>query len=150
MKLGTIYIILCLTTGQYYIGSTFKTMKERLYKHIKDYKRHLKNNDKYGICRSSIILKNNNYIIKPIYQYWFKNRKEMEMVEVEEIDYSNPLCVNISKPFVDINKRKKTIEEQQESLAPINCPNCNSITSKCHIARHKRSNYCKNYNSCDG
>tara|TARA_R110000782_G_C14627757_1_gene394055 strand:- start:31 stop:579 length:549 start_codon:yes stop_codon:yes gene_type:complete len=81
-----IYTIVCYRTGKIYIGSTVKTLKERLSLH-----KHRRN------CTArEIINNNNNYDIVLVENYPCKNRTEAELREGIYI-INNP-CVNKNIP----------------------------------------------------
>jgi hypothetical protein len=61
IKTASIYKISCNVSGNCYIGSTTKTIKNRLYNHVASYKSY--SSGKCGYLTSFEIIKNNNYSI---------------------------------------------------------------------------------------
>ncbi len=89
---GKIYKIVCNKTGLVYIGSTCKTLDQRLKRHEYNYKRYL--DKKINTFISSIyIIFNNDYRIELIENYPCNNKLELENREYFHIDDNN--CVNI-------------------------------------------------------
>ncbi len=88
---GKIYKIVCNKTGLIYIGSTCKTLDERLKKHEYDMemfiytKKHNPNKlKKISFCSSFFILINKDYKIELIDNYPCNSRLELE---IKECDY---------------------------------------------------------------
>lgn len=91
-----IYKIICNTTGLVYIGSTTRSLKDRLNEHINDN------------CSSKVIIDNNNYEIHLIVNYPCNSKQELEEIEGS---YQKTLdCVN--KRIEGSNKQSK--EEKQK------------------------------------
>ena len=88
---GKIYKIECLTTGLIYVGSTTKDyLSQRLAKHIKSYKEHLKGKGKN--MTSFKILENNNYRIELLEEV---NCETKDQLHIREGHYIRTLeCVN--------------------------------------------------------
>ena len=85
-----IYKLIDNTNGNIYIGSTYKTLDERLKQHIKDYKRFI--NGKHHIVTSFSIIENNDYIIELIELFPCNTKKELCFREGYYI--INTECVN--------------------------------------------------------
>ena len=64
---GKIYKVVCLDTGRIYIGSTYKTLEQRLKCHESFYKSYL--NGKYSYVYCFDIIKDGNYTIELIEDY---------------------------------------------------------------------------------
>jgi len=86
---GKIYRINCLTSGDYYIGSTIKSLQSRISGH------------KYGVnrktkCKSSIIIERNNYEIELIEQYHCDSAEELRKREAyfQRIHKDDVHCLN--------------------------------------------------------
>ncbi len=100
---GKIYKIVCNKTGLVYIGSTCKTLDERLKKHEYDME-HFVNTKKYKpdklkkviFCSSFFVLINKDYKIELIENYPCNSKLELE---IKECDYMKlyPESVNISR-----------------------------------------------------
>lgn len=87
---GKIYKLNDKTNGNIYIGSTIKTIEQRLLEHRNAYKSYL--NGKYHFVTSFKILKNNNYSIELLELYPCNNKKELTNKESWYI--RNLDCVN--------------------------------------------------------
>ena len=87
---GKIYM-LTNEAGDKYIGSTCKTLNERLSGHKHDYKRY--NNNKFHYLSSFKVMHDNTYRIALLENFPCKNRLELEMREGQ---YQRDMeCVNI-------------------------------------------------------
>jgi len=104
---GKIYRISCLDTGKYYIGSTIRTIEERLYKHKHSYKYYL--NGKYHYVSSFDVLENNNYVIELVEEYSCNNKRELNQRESIYIKkcIDDELCVNKRRAFITDEERKE-------------------------------------------
>ena len=122
---GKIYKIVCNKTGLVYIGSTYKTLEERLKRHEDDMTHfiHIRNNKpdklkKTKVCTSFFIFLNKDYKIELIENYPCNTRLELETKECEYMKLNqesvnllrHPLC---GKPTFDINCIPKVISEKQ-------------------------------------
>ena len=87
---GRIYKITSAQTDNIYIGSTTKTLKQRLSTHKCDYKRYLKNKTHYKSGYD--IVKFDDAIIELIEEKEFKDKKEMLFRERHYIEIYE--CVN--------------------------------------------------------
>lgn len=158
---GICYKLFCLLTENHYVGSTIN-LKRRIRDHKKDYKRYLKNNNNKGLCRSYLVLLNNNYEVQILFDGDVNDEYELLEIENSYIDLSNPKCVNKHKPirnkkqyYIDnkerIQKQKqqyynKNIDKIRKHKAEkVNCDICNMSLSRNHLSRHKKSNYCKKF-----
>ena len=92
---GRIYKITCKITNKIYIGSTFKTIEERLRRHKYKFNAYLKGKSKQ-YCTSYEIIKNNNYIIELIEEHKI-NRSELVKLEYKYINETTINIVNIRK-----------------------------------------------------
>ncbi len=122
---GKIYKIVCNKTGLIYIGSTCKTLEERLKKHEDDMKHfiHIRDNKpdklkKTKFCTSFFIFLNKDYKIELIENYPCNTRLELETKECYYMKM-NQDSVNLlrhqlcGKPTFDINSIPKVISEKQ-------------------------------------
>ena len=122
---GKIYKIVCNKTGLVYIGSTCKTLEERLKRHEYDMEHfiHIRNNkpDKLkntNFCTSFFIFLNKDYKIELIENYSCNNRLELETKECYYMKINqesvnllrHPLC---GKPTFDIESIPKEISAKQ-------------------------------------
>jgi hypothetical protein len=81
---GKIYKIVCNITGKQYIGSTCKTLSQRLSGHKSDYKRF--NEGKSGNTKSFDILKEEDYDIVLIEVYPCNTKDELHKRERHYIE----------------------------------------------------------------
>ena len=96
---GKIYKIVDNTNDDIYIGSTIETLSQRLSVH--------KSKINYNMtCKSSIIIKNNNYDMILVENYPCESREQLELREryyIESID-----CINIKIPGRTQKEYQKT------------------------------------------
>jgi len=120
---GKIYKIVCNNTGRIYIGSTYKTLEERLDRHEIDYKSHLKNGEMH-YKTSFDIIKDNNYKIELIKDYPCNNKKELEREEGlhqrEALFNDNVNCVN--KIIAGRTKQEYAEDRKNYFYEKITCP----------------------------
>jgi hypothetical protein len=88
---GKIYKIVCNKTGLIYIGSTYRSLEQRLKEHISYCKAYI---DKRSnrLISSIYVIFNNDYKIELIENYPCQNKRELEKKEYYYI--SNIDCVN--------------------------------------------------------
>ena len=95
---GKIYKIVCNKTGLVYIGSTYRSLEERLKQHEKDMERFVKNykTKKSYLCSSFFVFLNKDYKIELIENYPCSSKLELE---IKECDYMKqyPDSVNIAR-----------------------------------------------------
>ncbi len=139
---GKIYKIVCNISGEVYIGSTKNTLEDRLRKHnyLKD-------------CVSRNILERGDYEILLIKDYPCNSRYELEEEETKYI--KNNKCINKNLPHrtqqqyrednkEEINKQRKKYREinkeeiNKKKLEKVECE-CGILTTKTHLARHKKT-----------
>ena len=141
---GKIYKIIDHTNNNVYIGSTCKTLKERLSRHEYNYKAYLNEKDDY---RSSFsILKNNNYKILLIEAFPCNSKKELTQREGYYI--KSVECVNnhvpgrtkkeSDKQYYETNKQMILDRCKQKCKQKITCI-CGSIVAKHAKARHEKT-----------
>lgn len=102
---GKIYAIYSPSLNITYIGSTTKTLKERLYGHLKG-----------NTTGSKQVLKCNDYKITLLENFPCANRYELEMRETEYI--KNNECVNIALPPCCLVPPKNTYKEHEDKMKP--------------------------------
>ena len=102
-KEGKIYKLIDNTNGNIYIGSTTKTLNQRLSKHKCHYKIYKKG--KCSVLTSFEIIKNENYYIQLIENYPCNSKYELELRERYHIETN--ICLNKQIPT-------RTIEERLE------------------------------------
>lgn len=165
---GKIYKIVCNITGNIYIGSTIRTLNERLSKHKNAYKIYKKGKINYSVTSFEII-KNDDFYIELIENYSCNSRYELELRERYHIEHN--ICVNKQIPTKTIeewrrdnkektkkyhkqryNKHKEKLDEinkkyrlehkaelGEKAKVKILCEICNCNITKSNIARHKKS-----------
>ena len=163
---GKIYKIIDKTNNKIYIGSTIKTLKERLSGHERNYKRYLNDKDRY--TSSFEIIKNNNYCIVMIEDYPCETKTELEKREgffIKSIECVNKkVAGRTDAQYYKDNKkeikehaiqyyeanRQKALEQQKQyyeqnkteiqnnKKQPLVCT-CGSEIQKTEKARHERS-----------
>jgi hypothetical protein len=87
---ASIYQIICNKTGLIYVGSTIKTIYERLSEHERDYKRYLKGKCHY--ITSFKVIENNNYKVELLKSINCNDSKELKIKERYYIETIK--CVN--------------------------------------------------------
>ena len=102
-----IYKIVCNKTGMIYIGSTTKTLQQRLYNHKKDYKKYL--DGKYHYVTSYKIIENNDFYIELIEEFEYISKKDI--FEKEGAYIRGTDCINERIP----NRTKKEYMEKYRS-----------------------------------
>jgi len=131
---GKIYKVVCNNTGRIYIGSTYKTLENRLYTHEKDYKRYLNDNFHYISCFD--IIKDCNYTIELIKDFPCNNRTELEREEGKHqllsISDENINCVN---RYVAGRTREERLAFKRQKFT---CP-CGGKYTRTHKAEHFKS-----------
>lgn len=153
---GKIYKLECNKTGLIYIGSTCRTLKERLKNHVRD----------YGACKlitSTQIIRNGNYKIELLEDYPCSNKLELNLREshyckmyecvnkvkeqgkvkqIGQIEYNKEYNKkNAEKICIQKQKyRERTKEEFLEKIGTKDyCPCCCSYFRHNDKARHLRT-----------
>ena len=152
IKKATIYEIICLTTGQRYIGSTI------------DYKSRKNNHKSNKRTESKNIIKNNNYKINILEEFYCNY--ELSRLLKEQYYLDNLENINKNKAFIiskkkwnieyyKINKNKiklytkKYEEENKQKIKERKCKkykcDCGKILSKSNKSQHNKSKYHLDY-----
>ena len=144
-----IYKIVDNTNQNVYIGSTCKTLKNRLSVHKCDYKRFLKGS--FNNVRSFDILKNNNYKIELLEKCNIKTKQEL--LARERYFIENNECVNkcipcrydkgnlqYQKDYYIENKDIIKIKKNEKFICQ-----CSGNYTYAHKQRHLKSNKHQNY-----
>ncbi len=147
LKVGKIYKLIDNTNENIYIGSTTRTLNQRLSKHKSDYNRFL--NSKGRNVTSYNIIKNNDYRIELIKYVIYKDKKELFQRERYYIENNN--CINKNIPlrthkeyYIDNKEHykeyrgdnKERIKEYR--IIKFQC-DCGSLIVKCQKDRHFKS-----------
>ena len=109
---GKIYKLIDNTNNKIYVGSTTKTLEERLYKHIKT-----------NTCVSRDIIKNNDFKIELIEYYPCKNKQELLWRERYYIENND--CINKYLP-ITTKKEKKDNQDRFNKMRKDNYKNINN------------------------
>jgi hypothetical protein len=147
-----IYKITSNNTDNIYIGSTTKSLQERLKGHISDYKQYCKFWDKMddngnpNCCSSRKILMLKDFNIEMVDEFTYKTKEDIRLREQFYINLYNDICINETKAFSEYKyKYKHGINIKilkHNRLDNFFCNNCNN-------KGHDTSwiNCCKNYNN---
>jgi hypothetical protein len=122
-QLSKVYQIVCLTTGQKYIGSTTQaTLAVRLAGHVKSFK--CWKNGKYHFVSSFAVLEQDNYQIELLEAYPCNSKDELNAREgqyIRMVDCVNKCVMGRTKKEwretnkTDIAEKKKEIYEDNKS-----------------------------------
>jgi hypothetical protein len=91
---GKIYKIVCNKTGLFYIGSTYRSLEQRLKEHICNFNSYINNKSNKRISSAFVLIKN-DYQIVLIENYPCNTKKEL--IDREFYYISNLDCVNMLK-----------------------------------------------------
>ena len=126
--MGTIYEIICWTTGLRYIGQTTQSLKNRLKKH------------KYDACSSQYVLEHGNYEIYQLEKVVDKKLlKERELYYIQHTD-----CVNKQKGEFD-RKEYMKVYSQTNKYKELKKISRKSEKSKAYKQTEKYKEYHKAY-----
>ncbi len=114
---GKIYKIVCNKTQLVYIGSTYRSLEQRLKEHTQCYKAYIDKRSNH-LMSCIYVLFNNDYKIELIENFPCKNRKELEQREYYYID--NITCVNTHRNSMD----KDTFSIHRQNILKL-------LTDKC-------------------
>jgi hypothetical protein len=98
---GKIYQIVCRITGEKYVGSTKRTLEERLQEH-----------QYYRNCCSRLIIERGDYYIDLLEDYPCNNVDELRMKEREWFDKG--VFINRIRPYITQDELKKSREKANE------------------------------------
>ena len=143
---GRIYKITSSETDDVYVGSTTKTLRERLSQHKSNYKQYIKN--KYRYVKSFDILKFVDVKIELLSEGMFDNKHDLHVLEGQYI-ITTPNCINrcvagrTEKQYkqdnaerLSENNKKYWGTHKDIYNAIITCPTCGGTYNKTHIKRH--------------
>jgi hypothetical protein len=157
LKIGKIYKLIDNTNENIYIGSTTRTLNQRLSDHKCKYNRYL--NGKGRNVTSYNIIKNNDYRIELVKYVIYKDKKELFQRERYYIENNN--CINKNIPlrthkeyFIDNKERykeyridnkdyKKEYDKEYKKIK-FKCI-CGSSINQCDKQRHFKSKKHINY-----
>ena len=132
---GYIYSIRSYQTELIYIGSTFGTLRQRLYKHKHNFKQF--NLQKYHYTTSYEIVKYDDAYVELVETYENVNKMELRKFEGEHIRQNK--CVNkriegqTRKEYREINKDKQKEQHAQKYTCA-----CNKSLSIGNKSRHNK------------
>ena len=150
-----IYCIECNITGKKYIGSTCKSLSQRLKGHESDYKRYL--NEKYCYVTSFDILQLDDYVIYLLEKVNCDTQEELNAFEGHYIKKFKDFAVNKKIEGKTIEEKKQEANQKakqyhQDNKESLNqkkkekfiCE-CGSQYTYSHKAEHQKSNKHKEY-----
>lgn len=76
---GKIYILRSLGSGKFYVGSTFRTLNERLSAHKNEYKQYIAN--KHNYVSSFDVMRRNDVVIELYENYACENKADLKRRE---------------------------------------------------------------------
>lgn len=117
---SSIYKIISSKTELIYIGSTTKTLAQRLAGHKYDYKYHLKHSTTKGIVSSFGLLELGDCEILLLESVNCNNKDELNAKEREWIDKFKNICINVARPTITQveckDYKKQWYESNKEEL----------------------------------
>ena len=142
-----IYKIVDNTSDMIYVGSTCKTLQQRLKKHESDYKRF--KDGKYNFMTSFKILENTNYKIELVKLFPCDNKQELELEEGKIIKQFRNDKINIVNRNISGQTNKESCAQYRENNKDkINEKHecvCGISYSHSNKARHEKSKKHQNY-----
>lgn len=148
-KVGYVYAVRSMLNGKdVYIGSTTRTLNERLNEHMYNY-----NHDKRSNCSVNEILSDGRenllcYILETVE---YTDRKDLYMRELFWIENLSNV-VNKKVPIQNreqfLQKRREYYERnkdliQQRNKVTVNCPHCNISMCRNSLYSHLRNRICQ-------
>jgi hypothetical protein len=132
------YKIVCNNTGAIYVGSTCKTIQQRLQRHEYDYRNFL--NERYHFVSSFIILENKNYSIELIDTVLCTDKKHRDTLE--RLYILNNDCVNMMQPG---RNNKQWRSDNKEKIKQYREDNKEKIKQYREDNKEKLNEYTKQY-----
>ena len=133
-----IYKLVCLTTGNCYIGSTIQKLKYRFKQHKEDYLRYI--DGKIHYKSSYEIIKNNNYLEILITEYPCNSKKELNIKEQSYIEGAincvNQLAAHADARCLRERKDRYNTTARNQIVQRENCNFCNRNYLKKYMKRH--------------
>ncbi len=146
-----IYKIIDNTSDLIYIGSTCKTLNNRLKQHESDYKRYI--DRKYHFVTSFKIIQHNNYRIEWIKLYPCNNKQELNIAEGIEIKQAKTNGLNVvNKCIAGLTKKESNDQYRENNKIKINeykkkkfnC-SCGGKYTNSHKAHHENTKLHQDY-----
>ena len=149
-----IYKIKSNNTNKIYIGSTTKSLQERLKGHIRDYKKFCKfwfENDDNGnpnCCSSRKILRYGDCCIEMIDEFTYQSKEHIHLREQFYINLYRDISINENKAFSDYTYKYTEYTERDIVKIPKKNRLENYFCNNCNNKGHDTSwiNCCYNYN----
>jgi|688.fasta_scaffold100021_1 hypothetical protein len=134
-NIGRIYCIKSSKTNKIYIGSTFKSLSERLSSHKNDYRKYLNGKKRYTTAYE--IMEHGDFYIELIEQHENLNKTQLEKIEGDHI--KNNKCVNILKNYgITTENQKLKLKEQRKILREFK----NNIQKEDEIKNYQKLDNC--------
>ena len=142
-----IYKIVDNTTDMIYIGSTCKTLEQRLKAHESNYKRFKAG--KMNYITSFKIFENNNYKIELIKLYPCDTKQELNLEEGKTIKQFKNNKLNIVNKYIAGQTDKESMAQNYQNNKNLihekhNCL-CGGRYTQCHKSHHEKTQKHQNY-----
>ena len=136
--IGRIYKITSINTDKIYIGSTSKSLTERLRRHEIDYKKY--QNGKYSYVKSYDVLEKKHYKIQLLEKIEYETKRELLEREGYYIRKYRDICVNKCIPGrTDKQYRTDNADKLREQRKEkFECA-CGGRFTRSHKVRHEKS-----------
>jgi hypothetical protein len=138
-----IYKIVDNSSDLIYIGSTCKTLEQRLKGHESNYK--LFKAGKYHFITSFKILENNNYKIELIKNYPCISKKELELEEGKAIKQLKSNGLNIINKITVGQTQKEYKQNNKDKIYSNHTCSCGGKFTHKHKLQHQKSKKHQNY-----
>jgi hypothetical protein len=142
-----IYKIVDNTSDMIYIGSTCKTLDQRLKSHELDYKKY--NNGKYNFVTSFKILGNNDYKIELLENYPCATRQDLNIREGQIIkQYRTNKLKIVNRNVAGQTDKESKAQYRQNNKDKLNAKNiccCGGSFSNKHKSTHEKTKKHQNY-----
>ena len=137
-KFYTYYKIVCMSTGQTYVGCTSLPLETRIRQHRYNCAQHLKGNPRYNNCSSYVIIQEDNfktYVLKEVRKDKTskEEKKQLERRFVEEY-LKKGKCVNHNIPN---RTNKEYVQDKREYF--------NEYYKKCYHTKPTYKEYKRQY-----
>ena len=144
---GKIYKIFGNTTDMVYIGSTYKTLQQRLKQHEANYKSFKAG--KYWFITSFKILENNNYKIELVENYPCNSKQELELEEGKIIKQYRTDKLNIVNRHIAGQSQKEYYKDYKntinEKANKKNTCSCGGNFTYAHKSQHEKTKKHQDY-----
>ena len=136
MQKGRVYKLTSPETDKIYIGSTFKTLHQRLIRHKQHYRAYLRG--KHNYYTSYDIIKLNDCKIELLEEKEVENKKQLR--EIEKVYMANNNCVNKFSALLTETERREYAKQYKNNQGKelILCA-CGLMTTKNNKFYHLRT-----------